>query len=139
MIQTLDGEERKLKRGQLVIADAERPQCIAGVMGAFDSEVTSATDSIFLESAYFSPVSIRRTAQELAIRSEAAIRFGKGLDPETVPTALDRVASLVQQLKSGPGGERSHRSEPGQRWRGKFGSVRNASMPYSEPNWKART
>lgn len=99
LIQTLDGEERKLKRGQLVIADAERPQCIAGVMGAFDSEVTAATDSIFLESAYFSPVSIRRTAQELAIRSEAAIRFGKGLDPETVPTALDRVASLVQQLK----------------------------------------
>ncbi len=98
LIQTLDGEERKLKPGQLVIADAEQPQCIAGVMGAFDSEVTAATDSIFLESAYFAPVSIRRTAQELAIRSEAAIRFGKGLDPETVPLALDRVASLAHQL-----------------------------------------
>lgn len=99
LITTLDGEERKLHPGQLVIADAERPQCIAGVMGAFDSEVTPATESIFLEAAYFSPVSIRRTAQELAIRSEAAIRFGKGLDPATVPMALDRVASLVQQLK----------------------------------------
>ena len=98
LMQTLDGEERKLQPGQLVIADAERPQCIAGVMGAFDSEVTAATNSIFLESAYFSPVSIRRTAQEFAIRSEAAIRFGKGLDPETVPLALDRVASLAQQL-----------------------------------------
>lgn len=99
LIQTLDGEERKLRAGQLVIADAERPQCIAGVMGAFDSEVTAATNSIFLESAYFLPVSIRRTAQELAIRSEAAIRFGKGLDPESVTLALDRVAFLVQQLK----------------------------------------
>ncbi|NLM37061.1 MAG: phenylalanine--tRNA ligase subunit beta [Firmicutes bacterium] len=98
LIQTLDAEERKLNPGQLVIADAERAQCIAGVMGAFDSEVTAATDCVFLESAYFSPVHIRRTAQELAIRSEAAIRFGKGLDPETVPLALDRVAYLVQEL-----------------------------------------
>ncbi|HHT48045.1 MAG TPA: phenylalanine--tRNA ligase subunit beta [Firmicutes bacterium] len=97
-IITLDGEERKLHPGQLVIADAAQAQCIAGVMGAFDSEVTSSTQTIFLESAYFAPVSIRRTAQELAIRSEAAIRFGKGLDPETVPLALNRVASLAQQL-----------------------------------------
>ncbi|HBR28147.1 MAG TPA: phenylalanine--tRNA ligase subunit beta [Firmicutes bacterium] len=99
VIKTLDGEERKLRPGQLVIADADRAQCIAGVMGAFNSEVTAATDTIFLESAYFSPVAIRRTAQELAIRSEAAIRFGKGLDPQTVPAALDRMASLAQQLK----------------------------------------
>ncbi|NLY90751.1 MAG: phenylalanine--tRNA ligase subunit beta [Firmicutes bacterium] len=97
-IKTLDGEERKLHPGQLVIADAVRAQCIAGVMGAFDSEVTASTRTIFLESAYFAPVSIRRTAQELAIRSEAAIRFGKGLDPETVPLALDRVAFFAQQL-----------------------------------------
>ncbi|HEY8392581.1 MAG TPA: phenylalanine--tRNA ligase subunit beta [Capillibacterium sp.] len=97
-IKTLDGEERKLHPGQLVIADAERAQCIAGVMGGFDSEVTASTRKIFLESAYFTPVCIRRTAQELAIQSEAAIRFGKGLDPATVPQALDRVAYFAQQL-----------------------------------------
>ena len=57
-IKTLDGEERKLRSGQLVIADAEHAQCIAGVMGAFNSEVTAATDTIFLESAYFLPVAI---------------------------------------------------------------------------------
>lgn len=96
---TLDGQERTLTRGQLVIADAVQAQCIAGVMGSAHSEVTAATKTVFLEAAYFSPVSIRRTAQYFALRSEAAIRFGKGLDPETVPLALDRVAHLAQQLQ----------------------------------------
>jgi phenylalanyl-tRNA synthetase beta chain len=99
VITTLDGEERTLSGGQLVIADPYHAQCIAGVMGSYQSEVSGATDTVFLESAYFLPVSIRRTAQALAIRSEAAIRFGKGLDPETVPLALDRVAHLAQKLQ----------------------------------------
>jgi phenylalanyl-tRNA synthetase beta chain len=98
IITTLDGEERNLNQSNLVIADAKEAQCIAGVMGGFDSEVSHSTEAIFLESAYFSPVSVRRTAQNFALRSEAAIRFGKGLDPETVPQALDRVAFLVSQL-----------------------------------------
>ncbi len=98
IITTLDGEERNLNRSNLVIADVEEAQCIAGVMGGFDSEVSYNTEAIFLESAYFSPVSIRRTAQTFALHSEAAIRFGKGLDPATVPQALDRAAFLVSQL-----------------------------------------
>ncbi|NLW55371.1 MAG: phenylalanine--tRNA ligase subunit beta [Firmicutes bacterium] len=98
VITTLDDQERTLTRGQLVIADAVQAQCIAGVMGSGQSEVAEATKTVFLESAYFSPVSIRRTAQFFALRSEAAIRFGKGLDPETVPLALDRVAHLAQKL-----------------------------------------
>ena len=99
VMTTLDGQERTLRPGQLVIADAAQAQCIAGVMGSGQSEVTAATQTVFLEAAYFSPVSIRRTAQFFALRSEAAIRFGKGLDPETVPLALDRVAHLAQELK----------------------------------------
>lgn len=98
-ITTLDGQERKLSLGQLVIADPDQAQCIAGVMGSYHSEVTEKTNTVFLESASFSPVCIRRTAQVFALRSEAAIRFGKGLDPATVPLALDRVAYLAHKLK----------------------------------------
>ncbi len=98
---TLDDVERKLEPDQLVIADAEKAQGIAGVMGGGSSEVTANTRRVFLEAAYFSPVSIRRTAQAQAIRSEAALRFGKGIDPEGVKAGLNRAAFLLNKLGIG--------------------------------------
>ena len=92
---TLDGVERILTPGDLVIADAEKAQGLAGVMGGEASEVSPQTRTVFLESAYFSPVNTRRTAQKLNLQSEAALRFGKGLDPEGPPAALDRMAYLM--------------------------------------------
>ena len=98
---TLDGEERILTTGDLVIADAEKAQGLAGVMGGEASEVSPQTRRVFLESAYFSPVNTRRTAQRLNLQSEAALRFGKGLDPEGPPTALDRMAHLLAEIGAG--------------------------------------
>src|SRR5690554_2841654 len=98
---TLDGVERVLTRQDLVIADAEKAQGIAGVMGGGSSEVTANTRRVFLESAYFSPVNTRRTAQNLGLHSEAALRFGKGLDPEGPPAALDRMAHLLAKIGAG--------------------------------------
>lgn len=100
-LTTLDEQERELNEEILLIADARKGQCIAGVMGGCDSEVSAGTSRIFLESAYFSPVSIRRTSQRYALRSEAAIRFGKGLDQAGVVKALDRAANLAQSLGVG--------------------------------------
>ncbi|HHZ20599.1 MAG TPA: phenylalanine--tRNA ligase subunit beta [Firmicutes bacterium] len=101
-MQTLDGVERELNPEQLVIADAKEAQCIAGVMGGGVSEVTAQTRQIFLESAYFAPVSVRRTANALAMRTEAALRFGKGgIDPSGTVLALDRLAHLVEVLSAG--------------------------------------
>jgi len=97
-IITLDEQERRLTGDDLMIADARQGQCIAGVMGGCHSEVSAATKRIFLESAYFSPVNIRRTSQRFALRSEAALRFGKGIDPAGVVTTLDRTAHLAQAL-----------------------------------------
>jgi phenylalanyl-tRNA synthetase beta chain len=98
---TLDGVERILTPGDLVIADAEKAQGLAGVMGGEASEVSPQTRTVFLESAYFSPVNTRRTAQKLNLQSEAALRFGKGLDPEGPPAALDRMAYLMAKLGAG--------------------------------------
>lgn len=98
---TLDEQERELNEEVLLIADAQKGQCLAGVMGGCDSEVSAGTSRVFLESAYFSPVSIRRTSQRYALRSEAALRFGKGLDQAGVVNALDRTAHLVQSLGIG--------------------------------------
>ena len=98
---TLDEVERKLEPEHLVIADAQKAQGIAGVMGGGYSEVTQNTRRVFLEAAYFSPVNTRRTAQTLAVRSEAALRFGKGLDPEGVTAGLNRAAVLLTKLGIG--------------------------------------
>jgi len=95
---TLDGTERRLTPDMLVIADAERPVALAGVMGGADSEVTANTTRILLEAATFHPVSVRRTAKALGMRTEASHRFEKGLDPNTVALAAARAASLMQQL-----------------------------------------
>lgn len=100
-IVTLDGEERKLPEGTLVIADESRPVAIAGVMGGLDSEVTAATTRIVLESALFNLVSIRRTSRLVGLRSDASARFDKGIDPAGVTLALTRVAELIEQLGCG--------------------------------------
>lgn len=102
LMTTLDKTERQLQPEQLLIADPEQGHCIAGVMGGSISEVSQDTKQVFLESAYFSPVSIRRTAAGLAMRTESSMRFGKGgIDPSGTTLALDRVAHLVEELGIG--------------------------------------
>lgn len=97
-IVTLDGQERRLTENMLVIADAERPVAVAGVMGGADSEVTDGTTRVLLESATFHAPSVRRTAKAFGMRTEASHRFEKGLDPNVVALASARAASLMQQL-----------------------------------------
>ena len=101
VLKTLDGQERKLDPSMLVIADAERPVGVAGVMGGENSEITEETRMILLESANFNGTSIRLTSKKLGIRSEASLRFEKGLDPENTIKALDRCAELIELLGAG--------------------------------------
>lgn len=100
-IVTLDGIERKLPADALLIWDAKNPVAIAGIMGGVETEVTDSTNDIFLESAYFEPTSIRRTSKALGIRSESSYRFERGADIEFLSKALDRAASLMQQIAGG--------------------------------------
>jgi phenylalanyl-tRNA synthetase beta chain len=98
---TIDGIVRNLTPADLVIADSKEPVAIAGVMGGYASEVTGKTEKVLLESAWFDPVSIRRTSRRLALRTESAIRFERGVDPEGVVRAAYRVAYLMDELKCG--------------------------------------
>jgi len=100
-IVTIDGVERKLEKGMLVIADAERVIAIAGVMGGKDTEVSSATKNILLESAYFDPVSVRRTARRLALPSDSSYRFERGVDKGMIRSASDRAAALIVKEAGG--------------------------------------
>ena len=100
-IVTLDEETRDLDDEMLVIADGEKPVCIAGIMGGANSEVTSETTNILLEAAIFHGANIRRTSRRLGLRSEASARYEKGLDPEGVRKALDRAAQLFVELAGG--------------------------------------
>ncbi len=100
-IRTLDGELRTLTTSQMVIADANKPQALAGIMGGADSEVDENTKNVFLESAYFNPISIRRTARVHNLLTEAAQHFQRGADPEMVIWAINRATSLIQQLAGG--------------------------------------
>lgn len=94
-IVTLDGEERVLQKGMLVIADASRPIALAGIMGSKDTEVGPATQAVFLEAALFDRVSVRRTARALGIRTEASSRFERGVDPLGVLQAASRAVALL--------------------------------------------
>lgn len=96
-ITTLDGVERSLSASDLVIADARKPVAVAGVMGGADSEVSERTQKVLLESAYFDPISVRRTSKHLGLHTEASHRFERDMDPHIVMTALDRVGALLQQ------------------------------------------
>jgi phenylalanyl-tRNA synthetase beta chain len=98
---TLDGMRRTLNSNILVIGDAEFPVAIAGVMGGVDSEVTEITRSILLESANFNPISIRHTSTDLKLRSEASLRFERGISPELTLLALKRATQLLIELAGG--------------------------------------
>ena len=100
-ITTLDEVDRELAPDMLVIADAEKPVALAGVMGGYDSEITETTCDVLLESAYFNPSSIRATAKALGVSTEASYRFERGADPGAVPAALDRAAQLIAELAGG--------------------------------------
>jgi phenylalanyl-tRNA synthetase beta chain len=100
-ITSLDGHERKLSPGMLVIADAEKPVALAGVMGGLTSEVSAGTVNILLESARFDPLSVRRTARALAMKSDSSYRFERGIDPTLSERASARAAQLIVETAGG--------------------------------------
>ena len=100
-ITTLDEIARELTPDMLVIADAEKPVALAGIMGGYDSEITETTADVLLESAYFNPSSVRATAKALGVSTEASYRFERGADPGIVLAALDRAAQLIAELAGG--------------------------------------
>ncbi|MCC5910508.1 MAG: phenylalanine--tRNA ligase subunit beta [Clostridiaceae bacterium] len=99
--KTLDGIERKLKKDTTMICDTNKALAIAGIMGGEESEVTSKTKTILLESAYFNPEKIRLTSKSLALRTEASSRFEKGMDPNVARLAADRACQLIEELAVG--------------------------------------
>jgi len=100
-LRTLDGEDRELTPGTLVIADDAGPVALAGVMGGADTEVTEATTRVLLEAARFEPSSIRTTSMQLALRSESSARFERGLSPELAGQAARRATRLLVELAGG--------------------------------------
>lgn len=100
-IRTLDGVDRSLHATDMVIANADGPMCIAGVLGGEDSGVTDATVDVFLESAYFDPASIRRTAKSQGLQTDASFRYERGADPSICVYALKRAAMLIMEVAGG--------------------------------------
>jgi phenylalanyl-tRNA synthetase beta chain len=98
---SLDGKSRKLAADTLLICDGMKPVAIGGIMGGLNSEVKDDTQVVLLESAYFNPASIRKSARKLAMSTDAAFRFERGIDPEGVVRALNRAAKLIAELSSG--------------------------------------
>ena len=98
---TLDGVERSLSAADLMIANAEKPMCLAGVFGGEESGVTEETVDIFLESAYFNPVSIRKSSKRHGLKTDASFRYERGADPLVVEYAAKRAALLIQELAGG--------------------------------------
>ncbi|MCL5244729.1 phenylalanine--tRNA ligase subunit beta [Cellulophaga sp. 20_2_10] len=98
---TLDDVERELHEEDLMICDEEKPLCIAGIFGGKDSGVTENTTAIFLESAYFNPVSVRKTAKRHGLNTDASFRFERGIDIQNVEYALRRAASLIKEIAGG--------------------------------------
>ncbi len=98
---TLDGIERSLNEEDIMICDTQGPLCIAGVFGGLDSGVSETTSAIFLESAYFNPVSIRKTAKRHGLSTDASFRFERGIDPAITDYALKRSATLILEVAGG--------------------------------------
>lgn len=98
---TLDGVERTMSGADLMICNAEEPMCIAGVFGGLDSGVTMETKNVFLESAYFEPVGIRKTARRHQLSTDASFRYERGCDPNNTLYILQRAALLIQQVAGG--------------------------------------
>ncbi len=98
---TLDGTERRLSENDLMICDYEKPICIAGVFGGMNSGVSETTKNIFLESASFEPVHVRKTSKFHALKTDSSFRFERGADPEITVYALQRAAKLLQEIANG--------------------------------------
>lgn len=98
---TLDGEERTLSDKDLMICDAEKPMCIAGVFGGLDSGVTESTTDVFIESAYFNPTRIRRTARRHGLSTDASFRYERGTDPSVCDYAARLAATLIREIAGG--------------------------------------
>ncbi len=98
---TLDGVERTLSAEDVVIADAEKPMCIAGVFGGAHSGVSAETTNVFLESAYFNAVSVRKTSKRHGLKTDSSFRFERGTDPNITVEALKRAALLIQEIAGG--------------------------------------
>ena len=100
-LRTLDGQMRTLSPEMLVIADGENAVAVAGVMGGQDSEVSETTTTIVFESAYFNPLSVRRTSKALGLKTEASMRFERGSDPRLPVTAMERACALLERAQAG--------------------------------------
>ncbi len=98
---TLDGTERTLHEADLMICDAEKPMCIAGVFGGLDSGVTEETHDVFIESAYFNPTRVRRTARRHGLSTDASFRYERGTDPNITVYAAKLAALLIRELAGG--------------------------------------
>lgn len=98
---TLDGVQRTLTADDLMICSAERPMCIAGVFGGLDSGIGDRTTDVFIESAYFNPVWVRKTAKRFGLNTDASFRFERGIDPDIQIYALKRAALLMKELAGG--------------------------------------
>ncbi len=100
-IKTLDGVDHKVPRDALLIWDMKRPIAVAGIMGGMETEVSDTTKDIFIESAYFDPVSVRKTSKVLGIKTESSYRFERGTDIKMLKKALDRAAFLMKEVAGG--------------------------------------
>jgi phenylalanyl-tRNA synthetase beta chain len=98
---TLDNENRELNKDALLIWDADKPVALAGIMGGLNTEVSTSTVNILLESAHFNPLSIRRTSKSLGISTESSYRFERGIDINNVTQALDRAAQMISEIAGG--------------------------------------
>ena len=98
---TLDGVERKLDAHDLMICNAEEPMCMAGVFGGLDSGSTETTKNVFLESAYFNPTVVRKTARRHGLNTDSSFRFERGIDPNSVIYCLKQAAMLIKELAGG--------------------------------------
>jgi len=101
LFTTLDMNERKLTSDMLMICDGKKPVAVGGVMGGLNSEIEETTTKVLIESAYFDPVSIRKTSKKLGISTEASHRFERGVDPEGIVPALNRAALLMAEIGGG--------------------------------------
>jgi phenylalanyl-tRNA synthetase beta chain len=99
--RTLDGKDRILSADMLMICDGEKPVAIAGVMGGLNSEIEDATRRVLIESAYFSPISIRKTSKKLGLSTDASHRFERGVDPAGTVSAIKRAAQLMVEIGGG--------------------------------------
>lgn len=101
LIVTLDAVERTLSAEDLVIADAEKPMCLAGIFGGANSGVSDTTTSIFLESAYFNPVTVRKTSKRHGLKTDSSFRFERGVNPDITVLALKKAAKLIAEVAGG--------------------------------------